>query len=165
MQIDLRSIIDIPGGRIPFEFTLDLSDLEINFHHPAAHEIAVSGEIVNAAGILKLTAVASTVLELTCDRCISQFSRDWKFDLSCILAESVGEDISDEYVLISDAAVDVADILRTTFILDMDLKWLCSEDCKGLCLACGTNLNSGVCSCGSRAADPRLAALSALLPR
>ncbi|MDY5613643.1 MAG: DUF177 domain-containing protein, partial [Dysosmobacter sp.] len=51
---------------------------------------------------------------------------------------------------------------RTAFILEMDTKTLCSEDCKGLCPRCGADLNLGPCSC-KKEVDPRLAALAKLL--
>ena len=34
---------------------------------------------------------------------------------------------------------------------------LCKEDCRGLCIRCGRNLNEGPCSCEEEAADPRMA--------
>ena len=58
--------------------------------------------------------------------------------------------------------VDVEDLARTAFILGMDTKTLCSEDCKGLCARCGADLNLGPCSC-KKEVDPRLAALAKLL--
>ena len=58
--------------------------------------------------------------------------------------------------------MDVGDLARTAFILGMDTKTLCSEDCKGLCPRCGADLNLGPCGCGKEA-DPRLAVLAKLL--
>ena len=54
------------------------------------------------------------------------------------------------------------DIIRSVFVLNMDSKLLCSDDCKGLCCRCGKNLNDGPCSC-EKEIDPRLAALKQLL--
>ena len=31
--------------------------------------------------------------------------------------------------------------------LDLPAKFLCKEDCKGICFTCGKNLNEGQCSC------------------
>ena len=55
-------------------------------------------------------------------------------------------------------------ILSTLFILDMDSKFLCREDCKGLCPKCGKNLNLGPCGCGKET-DPRFAVLEQLLDK
>ncbi|MBR2724398.1 MAG: DUF177 domain-containing protein, partial [Ruminococcus sp.] len=43
------------------------------------------------------------------------------------------------------------------------LKFLCKDDCKGLCFKCGADLNTSACSCDTRVIDPRLEALRQLL--
>ena len=58
--------------------------------------------------------------------------------------------------------VDAQDVLTTCFILDMETRFLCREDCKGLCARCGRNLNLGPCGCGKEI-DPRFAVLEQLL--
>lgn len=56
----------------------------------------------------------------------------------------------------------LADLAGTAFILDMDTKTLCSEDCKGLFPGFGVNLNREACRC-KKQVDPRLAKLAQLL--
>jgi uncharacterized protein len=53
-------------------------------------------------------------------------------------------------------------VLTTCFILDMEIRFLCREDCKGLCARCGRNLNLGPCGCGKEI-DPIFAVLEQLL--
>ena len=53
-------------------------------------------------------------------------------------------------------------MVTEAFVLAMDTKNLCSDDCKGLCPKCGADLNQGPCSCRPET-DPRWAALSQLL--
>ena len=68
----------------------------------------------------------------------------------------------DDIVLLDDDEVDVTELARDASILDMDTKFLCSEDCKGLCPGCGADLNRESCRC-KKAVDPRLAKLAQLL--
>ena len=49
--------------------------------------------------------------------------------------------------------------MREQFYLSLPMKPLCREDCQGLCPACGTNLNRGLCTCKRDWDDPRMAAL------
>ena len=56
------------------------------------------------------------------------------------------------------------EILSSLFILDMETKFLCREDCKGLCPTCGKNLNLGPCGC-RKSLDPRFAVLEQLLDK
>ncbi len=97
-----------------------------------------------------------------CDRCGKNSLQEKAVSYSCILAEELQNEDSDEIVLLEDGQVDAGELAREAFILDMDTKTLCSEDCKGLCPRCGADLNLGPCSC-KKEVDPRLAVLAKLL--
>ena len=126
--------------------------------------VAVSGEVRNTAGILELTLNARSTLDAVCDRCGKAFVQEKDVLFACMLAEELQNEENDEIVLLEDGMVDVGDLARTAFILDMDTKTLCSEDCKGLCPRCGADLNLGPCSC-KKETDPRLAVLAKLLEK
>ena len=55
--------------------------------------------------------------------------------------------------------IDLEQLMREQFYLALPMKPLCGDLCKGLCPACGTNLNKGSCDCKRDWEDPRLAAL------
>ncbi|MEG2000014.1 MAG: DUF177 domain-containing protein [Evtepia sp.] len=163
MRLNLQSIIHVPGASMPFAFEIDLSNTEFYGSFPIPHPLEVSGIVRNAAGALVLEGRASTCLVLSCDRCACQFSREKLVELDFLLAKEL-EGEEDEIVLLDGDELDVSDLASTAFILDMDTKNLCSEDCKGLCPGCGVNLNIQPCRCKSEV-DPRLAALAQLLDK
>ena len=136
--------------------------MEFSGQCPISRLVAVSGEVRNTAGILELTLNARSTLDAVCDRCGKAFAQEKDVPFACMLAEELQNEENDEIVLLEDGMVDVGDLARTAFILDMDTKTLCSEDCKGLCPRCGADLNLGPCSC-KKEADPRLAVLAKLL--
>ena len=162
MVIDVRPILHTPGRRLDFRFELDLSDLEFDGRKPIGRPVAVEGEVRNTADLLELDLTAETVLDAVCDRCGKEFPLDKEVTCRCMLAEELQNGESDEIVLLEDGKVDAGELARTAFILEMDSKTLCSEDCKGLCPRCGADLNLGPCSC-KKEPDPRLAALASLL--
>ena len=162
MLLDVRKILFTPGGQLEFDFPLDLSDVEFAGRTPISRPVQVTGQVRNTADVLELTLTASTVLDAVCDRCGKAFSQEKTIPYSCLLAEQVENDDNDEIVLLENGKVDVGDLARTAFILGMDSKTLCSEDCKGLCPRCGADLNLGPCSC-QKETDPRLAVLAKLL--
>lgn len=164
MLLNVKPILHTPGKRLDFQFELDLSDMEFSGRYPISRPVAVSGEVRNTAGILELTLNAQTTLDAVCDRCGREFMRKKDVPFACMLAEELQNEDNDEIVLLEDGMVDVGDLARTAFILDMDTKTLCSEDCKGLCPRCGADLNLGPCSC-KKETDPRLAALAKLLEK
>ena len=164
MLLNVKPILHTPGKRLDFQFELDLSDMEFSGRYPISRPVAVSGEVRNTAGILELTLNARSTLDAVCDRCGKAFVQEKDVLFACMLAEELQNEDNDEIVLLEDGMVDVGELARTAFILDMDTKTLCSEDCKGLCPRCGADLNLGPCSC-KKETDPRLAVLAKLLEK
>jgi len=162
MLLDVKPILHTPGKRLEFQFEMDLSDVEFSGRYPVSQIVTVEGEVRNTAGILDLNLTTQTMLDAMCDRCGKEFVQEKEIPYSCVLAEEVQNEDNDEIVVLEDGKVDVGDLARTAFILGMDTKTLCSEDCKGLCHRCGADLNLGPCSC-KKEVDPRLAVLAKLL--
>ena len=164
MLLSLSKIIDCPGGVIPFDAQLDLHDMVFGGSKPVSEPVLASGQVRNTAGVLELTATLRTTLHAVCDRCTSPFDRPVEYDLHAILvSDPENGDFDDPWVFeLTDGHADLDDILTTAFVLQMDSKLLCREDCKGFCFKCGTNLNEGVCTC-KKETDPRFAVLQKLL--
>ena len=64
-----------------------------------------------------------------------------------------------------DEQIDLGQLVLEQFYLAVPMKPLCRESCRGLCPECGTNLNTGTCSCMREWVDPRLEGLRALLDK
>ena len=106
--------------------------------------------------------LSGTTLSAVCDRCGAPFDLPYKVPFECLLAEELEEDDNDDILLLDNGTVDLSELARETFILNMPSKTLCREDCRGLCSGCGVNLNYEKCRC-KKEVDPRLAALAKLL--
>lgn len=164
MLLDLSKIIECPGASIPFSVSLDLSDLQFGSCYPLKTPIAASGTVRNTAGVLIMTGSIHAHMNPVCDRCASEYERDFDLPLDVVLVtELADEDHEDERTFpLNGSNADLDEIIRTVFILNMDTKFLCKDDCKGLCFRCGKNLNLGSCGC-KKEMDPRFAALQQLL--
>ena len=164
MRLDLGSIIHQPGGVIPFSIELDFSSLEFGGSFPAKEPVTFSGQVRNEADVLVLTGTVSTTLHCSCDRCAAAFTRPFHQAVEAILVQELMDEKNEDVwtVLPQDGEADLLDIATTAFVLNLDTKFLCSADCKGLCAVCGKNLNEGPCRCKPEP-DPRLAVLKQLL--
>ena len=164
MLLGLSKIIDSPGASVPFSTSVDLSDLRYGITQPVSEPVLAQGTVRDTAGVLVMKGNVTTTIHGICDRCATEFSRDIDFPIDAVLVtELSNEENEDEWVfpLVGDSA-DLDDIVRTVFVLNLDSKLLCKDDCKGLCCRCGKNLNDGPCSC-EKEIDPRWAALKQLL--
>lgn len=162
MRLNLKDIIHVPGASVPFDFQLDFSNLEFNEENPVTEPVRVSGQVRNAADALILEGEAVTTLSLTCDRCLKPFTQEKIVYLDTLLATELEDEESADIVLLDGGEIDLGEFVREAFILDMDTKHLCSENCKGLCSGCGVDLNHAPCRCKPEV-DPRLASLAKLL--
>ena len=163
MRLNLKDIIEVPGKSVPFECIIE-PEL-ISFNSIAEFKCApkASGRVSNKAGVLLLEGVMDTDTVCICDRCGEEFESATRLDLEAVIGENADEDDPDIFPLYGDEA-DLDEIISTLFILGMDTKMLCREDCKGLCPNCGKNLNYGPCEC-RKEKDPRFAVLEQLLDK
>jgi uncharacterized protein len=162
MRLDLKNIIHVPEASKSFQFQMDLSEMEFYGKHLITRPVQVEGSVTNHAGALVLEGTASSLLDLVCDRCGKEYSREKVVELDCLLAAELEDEEHDEIYLLDGNEVDLDEVAGTAFILAMDTKNLCSDNCKGLCAKCGADLNNGPCGCRPEV-DPRLAALAQLL--
>ena len=166
MLLSLNKIIETPGATVPFSTSVDLSDLCYGVSYPVTEPVRAEGQVRNTAGVLVMTGSIETTIHGTCDRCASDFDREVSFPIDVVLVtELSNEENEDEWVFpLEGDSADLDDIVRTVFVLNLDSKLLCKEDCRGLCHRCGKNLNDGPCSC-QKELDPRFAALKQLLEK
>jgi uncharacterized protein len=61
--------------------------------------------------------------------------------------------------------IELTDIVEEQIWLNIPMKPLCHESCKGLCTICGADLNSGECGCDRTVGDPRFAVLKNFKPK
>lgn len=160
MLLDLSKIINCPGGSVDFKTSVDLSELQFGSCRPAREPVEAVGIVKNAAGVLLMDGTVFTKLHGICDRCARPFERNVRFQFGAVLVtELASEQNEDQWTfLLKGDCADLDDIVTTVFVLNMDTKLLCREDCKGLCCRCGANLNDGPCDCRPEP-DPRFAVL------
>lgn len=164
MELDVSSILHTPGSVLPYEMSLDLRNETFGSCKPVSDPVQCTGQVRNTAGVLVLTGSLTTTLHGVCDRCAKEFDREVRFPVEAVLARELNnEEDCDQWTFLLDGdRADLDEIMTTAFVLSMDSKLLCREDCQGLCPRCGRDLNDGPCGCRAEP-DPRFAALQKLL--
>jgi uncharacterized protein len=82
-----------------------------------------------------------------CDRCLADIEVTISADESFyVFPESNAPDIDYFY---SGESIELDDFVHESIVMNIPEKILCSEDCKGVCSSCGTNLNDKKCNCMS----------------
>ena len=172
MKLDLRPLL--AGDRLlKFDYELPLNiDPEdtasflsgTRFPSP----MKVHGDITNTAGYMRMILTASVDYVAQCGRCLSPVEGSFTLNLEKTVAprnilQDLSEDRLDDYAIVEDGFLDMDEQLREQMEMEFPIRFLCREDCKGLCQKCGKNLNEGKCDCVTREIDPRLAPLAKIL--
>lgn len=74
-----------------------------------------------------------------------------------------GREWSEAPLPFSHDSIDLAFPAFEALVLELPMKPVCREDCPGLCLVCGANLDESPCGCRAEEADPRFLSLKRLL--
>lgn len=162
MFIELANLFHNAGESLTLAHTLDFSNVEFNGEKPFVSPAEVTGVIRNEAGVVSMNAQAVFTFAYACDRCACAAERQMTVRMDHLLADSLNDEENDEFLLIADMRIDLEAFVLEDIFLALPTKFLCKEDCKGLCTQCGKNLNDGPCSC-QKPIDPRLEALRQLL--
>jgi uncharacterized protein len=108
---------------------------------------------------------------LSCSRCLDPVTVSLDIELEeiftptidVITGRSLQSEEEDKALWIDERHIlDLGEVVRQDVLLAIPMHVLCREGCRGLCPACGQNLNQGSCSCAPEP-DPRWAALLDLL--
>lgn len=134
----------------------------IAFAEPVAVELDVqqAGPDVVARGRVRGTAA------LACRRCTTPVAYELDEELTLVFRagiSAVEAEAEEVYVLPERAKeLDLTPALREHVLLAVPEYVNCSEECRGFCARCGTNLNQASCDCVVEDEDPRWAALRRL---
>lgn len=164
MILELEPIFNIEGESCDFDYLLDLSSESYVGLKPFKTPVRVNGSVTNQTGVVEIKAVASFVLDIACDRCAKEMKVPLEVDINHTLVKELNDDDNYELLLVDEFQLDLDSLVTEDIFLDIPAKFLCSEDCKGLCSTCGSDLNDGSCSC-KKAIDPRLEVLAQLLDK
>lgn len=114
------------------------------------------------SGKVLLSGDALITLKGSCDRCLRdvEFTVCTHFEHDLYSPDSIADGGDrEEQSFLSGYDLDTEELLRGEFIINMPVKILCKEDCKGICKVCGQNLNEKECGCDTFVPDPRWAGL------
>ncbi len=163
MIINLKQLFELDGKEIQFDYELDLSKVEMWGDFPFTTPVHIEGTVRNRTGMVSISYKAGYLLHTVCSRCLKAETKQCEQLFSHKLAGELNDSDNDDYILVEDFKLDLDELATSDILLELPIKTLCSDDCKGLCPKCGTNLNERDCGCDTRQIDPRLEALRKLL--
>lgn len=169
LSINLLRVRNAVGTTANYELSTEKLALmeELMINKP----VRVSLMITNNGRILELKGYINTEVKTNCHRCLSTtiipvntvieeelvYFADLRY-----LGDLSQDEIEEKYLVFTNDIIDLTDVVRENIFSALPYKILCSEECRGLCIKCGQNLNIKDCNCSTEEIDPRLAILAKL---
>lgn len=134
MKIQVRLLRDGFPKAVHQEYNpkdLDLEFVDLTY----LEKVAMNGTVEKFQDTLTFRGHLTSRAERTCARCLKpvETATDHPFEVV--------------YDIRGKEEVDILEDLRETLILDHPIRFLCREECAGLCPHCGQDLNEGPCPC------------------
>ncbi len=159
MKFDLNSVLDCVGLSETKTVDIDLNDFHYRGVSPFNTPAKLSALATNRAGVVTLDLDYTYTLNLSCDRCLNEFKSDVSQKATHTVVRNLNGVDDDDFVVVPDGIVELLPLATNDIILSLPSKFLCQDECKGLCAVCGANKNSTTCNCTTKTLDPRLSAL------
>lgn len=157
-------ISGLENGTYDYDFEDDIEKLDLT--EPLFGKYNTNVVLNKFDDQIILEASTTAGANFICDRCGKEFIQTVKSKYKMIYllrsVEDAGEEINIAYLPPDTHIIDLSNDVRDYMILSIPMKRLCKEDCKGLCIKCGTDLNEKQCDCVDDEIDDRWKVLSEL---
>lgn len=166
MLIDLSRFLHGDQAADSYSFELNEKEMPNKYLFPINYPINLILKIYKVDEEYLFSMEGSYGYEAECDRCLKLTKRIMEFKASGKLMERMGNidegDESDEVVYLEDEQLNLEEYIWNQIVSSLPMKFICSDDCKGLCPHCGADLNNGPCKCGGNTGDLRFEKLREL---
>ncbi|MDP3385599.1 MAG: DUF177 domain-containing protein [Eubacteriales bacterium] len=163
MIINLKDFLNSKELRAQYNLTIDKNLLDLD------DTIRLTKDVECGVFVYKTDDNIYSEVKLSykygdhCARCNEELENLVSTDFNVTINGSTEED--DFNVALIDDKIDLTDLIKQSIYLSKPLKVLCKEDCKGICIKCGSNKNYDECDCNDETIDPRLESLVKLLDK
>ncbi|MFZ5590656.1 MAG: YceD family protein [Bacillota bacterium] len=166
IKLDVSRLKHVPGETQRVVLRSELPDIITETERIGlAGPVELDLQLTSTASAIVVRGEARAVLLPACGRCLESFAQPVRAEIEETYYQVGQEDVQPdpEWQPYSGDSIDITGDVIKSLLVALPMRLVCSEDCRGLCPVCGTNLNKQQCNCVVEEIDPRLAALKKLL--
>jgi uncharacterized protein len=149
------------------DFSFEIPPAEIDLDEETARldqPVTISGTLRRGIAQTDIAGSITGEIEIDCTRCLAPARMPLNFPFKAVYvteenytqdaeAELRAEDL--DVAVFDGDKIDLSDLAREQILLNLPARFLCREDCRGLCAKCGVNRNTVNCNCEEKEIDPR----------
>lgn len=135
-----------PGQQYLFTADAEIAEMDVMGDPVRFSDIAAKGSYVGSGESISIEAEVTATVVSRCARCLTEVTLPIRAEMHAVFVQEPDPEDPDQYCF-EGSSLELTDAIKDALVLELPLRFLCSEDCKGLCMKCGTNLNTGTCTC------------------
>ena len=148
MDINIAPLLKREGSSLDIDYKGNVEGLkDVADSYVFKEPVIFKGKLQNNKGKLNLTGLLSFEYDSPCYRCLEDIHGSAKIPVREDIIDAEKIDDKDDFYTYEGDYLNLDRILVDYIVLNMPMKQLCNEDCKGLCPECGINLNNTACNC------------------
>lgn len=162
-MLDVSKALKNPGQVYEFKVQPELEEMEVLSDPVRFDDVVASGEFFGTGERVSIRGEIAATVTSRCAKCLEPVVQKLRARMDALFARQTDPEDPDLYVFEGSKA-DLTDAVRDALLLELPYRFLCNEDCKGICPGCGVNLNLDTCTCqeGANVTNP-FSALKALV--
>lgn len=159
MKINISEIVKTDGAFMDVEIhenmpVIDTITEDVSFSKP----VRFTGRLLNVSGVIKLEGMLQVEYSVECFRCLKKLEKTLDLPVKeDFLSSEKNTDL--EAYTYEGHLLDMEKVLTDSVFLNLPMKQVCSDSCRGLCSHCGVNLNEKECDCEKESLYPKMEAL------
>ncbi len=163
MLTDISQALKAPGQVFPLTAEPELPELEVLDDPVRFEDVRFEGSLVGGLDQVRVSGRVTATAHTRCCECLEPAQVALSAEVDVLFMREPDPEDPDLYPL-EGHSIDLAPMAQEALLLELPMRVLCREDCKGICPICGQNRNIAPCTCqeGGERQNP-FSALSELL--
>jgi uncharacterized protein len=143
-KINLNDVLKESFNEVVVNFENDIDNVKVK----------MTGNFRNTNGVIELNGKIHAEYKANCARCLKSISESIILDIKENIISSEDAINTDAYCY-EGKIFDLEILIRDYIYLNLPEKVLCNENCKGICVKCGIDLNDSLCTCHNKDINPK----------
>ena len=146
MLLDISRALRSQGTEFSFALEGEIPTQDVLGEMVTFDKATLSGVYSAAGKSVLIEGQLTVVANARCARCLNQAQAKITVPFREIFVQDGDPSDPDKFAFTGNS-LDLGHLVLSLALLDLPMRFVCKEDCKGLCLVCGANLNKQICTC------------------
>ena len=146
--LNVSHALKAPGQIFPFSAQIAVEDADVFGETVRFSPAEATGTLLGAGETVSVRGELRCEAAMACARCLRPVAVPLRVEIDERFSRRTeGAEDDGETRAIVDSCIDLTDCALELLVLELPMRVLCSEDCKGLCPVCGADRNEVSCTC------------------